>query len=90
MSQNITWKKDRLFDTLDTDYIDKILEPNFYILEMSELKKGDKLLEFKYKIINETPDKFEEDEELNEYAPFFEVHTVDKSFKNFCYIDGKK
>ena len=83
-------KRDGLFDTLDTDHIDKILEPDFYIPEMSELKKGDKLLEFKYKIINETPDKFEEDEELNEYSPFFEVHTVDKSFKNFCYIDGKK
>ena len=83
-------KRDGLFDTLDTDHIDKILEPDFYIPEMSELKKGDKLLEFKYKIINETPDKFEEDEELNEYSPFFFFFTVDKSFKNFCYIDGKK
>lgn len=78
------------FDTLYDDNIDKILEPDFYVPKISELKKGDKLLEFKYGIIDETPDKFEEDEELNEYSPFFEVHTVDKSFKNSCYIDGKK
>ena len=78
------------FDTLYDDSIDKILEPDFYVPEISELKKGDKLLEFKYRIIDETPDKFEEEEELNEYAPFFEVHTVDKSFKNSCYIDGEK
>nr|WP_293991604.1 recombinase family protein [uncultured Fusobacterium sp.] len=78
------------FDTLYDDSIDKILEPDFYVPEISELKKGDKLLEFKYRIIDETPNKFEEDEELNEYAPFFEVHTVDKSFMNSCYINGEK
>lgn len=78
------------FDTLYDENTYKILEPDFYVPEISELKKGDKLLEFKYRIINENPDKFEEDEKLNEYSPFFEVHTVDKSFKNFCYIDGKK
>ena len=81
----------KIFNSSYNDSIDKIiLEPDFYVPAISELKKGDKLLEFKYKIINETPDKFEEDDELNEYAPFFEVHTVDKSFKNSCYIDGKK
>lgn len=77
-------------DTLYDESTDKILEPDFYVPKISELKKGDKLLEFKYGIIDETPDKFEEDEELNEYSPFFEVHTVDKSFKNSYYIDGKK
>ena len=84
-------EKTKIFNSSYNDSIDKIiLEPDFYVPAISELKKGDKLLEFKYKIINETPDKFEEDEELNKYAPFFEVHTVDKSFKNSCYIDGKK
>ena len=72
------------------DGIDKILNPDFYVPEISELKKGDKLLEFKYPIVDETPNKFEEDEALNEYAPFFEIHTVDKSFKNIYYLDGVK
>jgi|GEM_PF-427960 len=77
------------YDPYD-DGIDKILSPDFYVPEISKLKKGDKLLEFKYPIVDETPDKFEEDEDLNEYAPFFEVHTVDKSFKNIYYLDGVK
>ena len=77
-------------NTLCDDSIDKILESDFYVPEISELKKGDKLLEFKYPIVDETPNKFEEDEALNEYAPFFEIHTVDKSFKNIYYLDGVK
>ena len=77
------------YDPYDDD-IDKILSPDFYVPEISELKKGDKLLEFKYPIVYETPDKFEEDEDLNEYAPFFEVHTVEKSFKNIYYLYGVK